>query len=422
MRGKASDVSELSATPAGGRAGWYGWWVLAAATALITLQSGVFVFGFGVFFVPLVAEFGWGRAVASGAVSLARLESGLLGPLQGWLIDRFGSRRVMLAGIPLFGLGFLLLSRVGSLSEYYLVYVLALSVGGSLGFFDPASAAVANWFVRRRGSALGFMSCGIGFGTVFVPLVAWVVSQLGWRQAAVVVALTVWTVGIPLALLIRHRPEPYGYLPDGAPRLAGGDGDEPEERAISGRQALRMPAFWILALSFTVRVTTTTATSLHLIPLMTDLGLAAELAGVMTTALGGLSIVGRLGFGWLGDRLGQKGVYAGGLVALMVGFLVLASARGLLEIAIFLLLYGPAYGGLAAQMLALRGQYFGRRSFATIGGLMAPVMTLGTITGPVYAGWIFDTTGSYRLALVSFAAMQLVALALLWKLPRPRPS
>jgi OFA family oxalate/formate antiporter-like MFS transporter len=142
----------------------------------------------------------------------------------------------------------------------------------------------------------------------------------------------------------------------------------------------------------------------------------------MTTALGGLSIVGRLGFGWLGDRLGQKAVYAGGLIALMVGFVVLAGARGLVEIAIFLLLYGPAYGGLAAQMLALRGQFFGRRSFATIGGLMAPVMTLGTITGPVYAGWIFDTTGSYRLAMLSFAAMMLLALALLWKLPRPRVS
>src|SRR5437867_266742 len=129
---------------------WYGWWLLAAATAAITLQSGVYVFGFGVFFLPIVAEFGWSRAAASGAVSLARLENGLTGPLEGWLIDRWGPRRVMLVGIPLLALGFLAFSRVDSLLGYYVVYVGMLSLGSSLGFFNPCSAAVANWFVRRR--------------------------------------------------------------------------------------------------------------------------------------------------------------------------------------------------------------------------------------------------------------------------------
>lgn len=396
---------------------WYGWWLLAAATAAITLQSGVYVFGFGVFFLPIVAEFGWSRAAASGAVSLARLENGLTGPLEGWLIDRWGPRRVMLVGIPLLALGFLALSRVDSLLGYYVVYVGMLSLGSSLGFFNPCSAAVANWFVRRRAFALGLMSCGIGCGTVLVPAVAWLVEGLGWRSAALVLGAATLAIGLPLATAIRHRPEPYGERPDGAP--PGADPPVPRrELAVGARQALRMPEFWILSVLFAVRLMVTTAVSLHLIPLVTDTGLGIQAAALMTTVLGVLSIAGRLCFGWLGDRWGSKPTYALGLVALVVGLVVLANARSLEVVLLALLFYAPAYGGLAALMLSLRGEYFGRRSFATIGGLMAPVMTLGTLTGPVFAGWVFDTTGSYRPAMYAFAALTVLALLCLMPLRR----
>jgi MFS family permease len=398
---------------------WYGWWLLAATTAVITLQSGVYVFGFGLFFVPIVAELGLSRAAGSGAVSLARLEGGLIGPIEGYLIDRWGPRRVMLVGIPLFALGFLALSQVDSLLSYYLVYVLLLSLGGSLGFFNPCSAAVANWFVRRRGFALGLMSSGIGLGTALVPALAWLIGQVGWRSAAAVVGVVVLLVGVPLATVVRHRPEPYGHQPDGAPtptHLVARD-DEP---AIPARVALRTRPFWILATSFGVRVMTTSAVSLHLIPLMTDLGIEAESAALMITALGLSSIVGRLGLGWLGDRWGQKRAYAFALVMVLVGFLLLANASTLWHVALFIALYGPSYGGLAALMLSLRGDYFGRRSFATIGGLMSPVMTVGTLAGPVFAGLVFDTTGSYSIALYAFAGLMVVALALLRLLTPPR--
>ena len=398
---------------------WYGWWLLAATTAAITLQSGVYVFGFGAFFVPIVAELGLSRAAASGAVSLARLEGGLIGPLEGYLIDRWGPRRVMLVGIPLFALGFLALSRVDSLLSYYLVYVLMLSLGSSLGFFNPCSAAVANWFVRRRGFALGLMSCGIGLGTALVPAVAWLIGQVGWRSASAIVGVVVLVVGVPLAMAVRHRPEPYGYQPDGAPSATGA-GAQFDEPSIPARKALRSRHFWVLAVSFGVRVMTTSAVSLHLIPLMTDIGLSAETAALMTTALGLSSIVGRLGLGWLGDRWGQKPAYALGLVTVLLGFVVLAEATTIWHVALFILLYGPSYGGLAALMLSLRGMYFGRRSFATIGGLMSPVMTVGTLAGPVFAGLVFDTTGSYRIALYVFAGLMLAALALLRLLTPPK--
>jgi len=396
---------------------WYGWWLVGITTTLIALQSAVYVFGFGVFFAPMVADFGWSRAAASGAISLARLEGALTGPLEGWLIDRHGPRRIMLIGVPLFVVGWIALSRVDSLLAYYLVYVVLLSLGSSLGFFNACSTAVANWFVRRRSLALGIMSCGIGIGALFVPGVSALVESLGWRQAAVLVGAIVLCVAIPLVWLVRHRPERYGLAPDGVVATAA----RPEEPTLTARQALRSAAFWILAVSFGIRIMATTAISLHFIPLMIDIGLGTATAAWATAVLGVVSIVGRLAMGALADRIGQRTVYAGGLVALAASFIVLAGADSLPLIAIFLALYGPAYGGLATLMLSIRADYFGRQSFATIGGLMTPVMTIGTLTGPIFAGWVFDTSGSYRGALHAFAGAMVLALVLLRFLPA-RPA
>jgi MFS family permease len=396
----------------------YRWWLVAITTTLISLQSAVFVFGFGVFFAPIVAEMGWSRAAASAAVSLARLEGAMTGPLEGWLIDRFGPRRIMFIGVPLFALGWVALSQVDALVGYYLVYVLLLSFGGSLGFFTACSTAVANWFVQRRALAFGVMSSGIGIGTLFVPAVSSLVESVGWRGAAPIVGVVVLAIALPLVALIRRSPEHYGQMPDGAAVDSTAPTDEP---AITARQAVGMPAFWILAVSFGVRIMTTTAVSLHFIPLVIDIGLGASMAAWATAALGLVSIGGRLGFGWLADRWGQRTVYALGLVSLMASFVVLANAHSIEGIALFLLLYAPAYGGLATLMLSFRADYFGRRSFATIGGLMTPVMTLGTLSGPVFAGWVYDTTGTYRLALYVFAGLMAVALALMALLQK-RPA
>lgn len=407
---------------------WYGWWVLIAATSAITLESGALIFGFSVFFVPIVQEFGWSRAAAAAGSSLARLESGIFGPVEGWLIDRLGARRAMLVGIPIFGFGFILMSQMHSLIEFYVIYIVCFSFAASIGFFNSCSAAVANWFIRRRSLALGIMSSGIGLGTLLVPGVAWLINEYGWRNAAITIGITTWVIGIPLALMMRHRPEDSGNHPDGdPPRIVAaadsidrtGYGPQHVELAINGRQAIRMPTFWILAFSFALRLMATAAVSLHMFPFMVDIGIPLEMAGIMTTVLGVLGIFGRLGYGWLGIHWGEKRTYAMGLISLIIGFVVLAFTTSIIGIVISLVFYAPAYGGLATQMLVLRGRYFGRRSFATIGGLMAPVLTLGTITGPIYAGWLYDTTGSYRVAFMSFAVLMVLALALLWILPRP---
>lgn len=415
---------------------FYGWWVLASCSVVASLVSATQSYGFSLFFVPLTAEFGWSRAALSGVMSLARLEGGFLGPLEGVLVDRFGPRRMMLIGIPIITLGFILMSRLDDVAAalaldplivFYGVWVLFIAGGTALGTSTPAQTAVANWFVRRRGLALGIYSSSIGIGAAsLVPFLAHIIDTEGWRTAALVAGGTALGIGIPAALVVRHRPEDYGYLPDGdtqagparpAPRAQRGVAPEQE---FTIRQAVATRAFWVLAFGFGFRVMVTSAVIIHLPALLQDMGYAPVEAASAVSAVAALSVAGRLGLGWLGDRLEKRRVYVGALAAMAAGLLLLAFAAHTWQVLLFLLLYSPAYGGLASLQLALRGDFFGRRAFATIAGAMGPITTLGTITGPLFAGVAFDLSGSYRIAMLVFAAATALNMVLMFSLRRPR--
>ena len=418
---------------------FYGWWILIAGTSIMTVVGTTNTYGLSLFFIPLITQFGWSRAALSGALSLARLESGLIGPLEGFLVDRFGPRKMMLLGVPLIAVGFYLLSRLEDITAFtgwdalilfYTIYVLGITLGSSLGTSMAASTAVANWFIRRRGTALGILSAGVGIGAgLWVPVIGMVLARTSWEQASVFAAFLVLIVGIPAAFVMRHRPEDYGYLPDGetAPAedatAANSERTQARPRVVEEeftvRQALSTPAFWVLAFSFAMRVMVTSAVTLHLVPLLSDMGRSPLEAAFALSAQAILSIIGRIGLGYIGDRFDKKVVYTAALLVLLVGVLVLAFATEVWQVGIFLVLYAPAYGGAAALMSALRGDYFGRRAFATIAGAMTPINTLGTISGPLFAGLVYDNTGSYQIAMFTFAAIVAVNLVLLQMLRRP---
>jgi len=408
---------------------FYGYWIVLAGSVLAAINGGLHFFGSSVFFKPIIDELGTNRAVLSGAFSLARLEGGLIGPLEGWLIDKFGPRKVLLLGIPLFATGFVLLSFVNSVFMFYVVFVLCLSFGSSLSSVAPASAAVANWFIRKRSSMLGFMLAGVGMGGAIVPVVTLLVSTFGWRAASVTLGVIVLVIGLPMATVIRHKPEQYGYLPDGdlpnrKPTADGvedqtGEIIEEEEEGLSVKEALRTPAFWFMSLAFSLRVGVTGSVSLHFIPFMTDLGISLTTAGLMVSALGVVGVVGRLGFGWLGDIFPKRFVVTAGLIQLTIGMLILAFSTTLWHVVLALLFYAPSYGGLATMMFAMRAEYFGRRAFATIQGFMGSVLVLGTVSGPIYAGWIFDVTQSYRIAFLTFAVASASAILLILAARKP---
>ena len=183
----------------------------------MSIASGINFHGFGNFIIPLSEEFGWSYATISIVFSLARLESGMIGPVEGWAVDRLGPRRLMLIGLPLMGIGYIAMSQINSLAAFLFVYIFLIALGNSLGMSTPITAAAANWFNKKRGLAFGIMWSGVGLGGLFVPAVGWIVSEYGWRDAAMIVGIVIIIVGIPIASVMRHRPEQYGYYPDGQP-------------------------------------------------------------------------------------------------------------------------------------------------------------------------------------------------------------
>lgn len=407
---------------------FYGWWIVLAGTVGMVLQGGLYFYGFSVFFVPLVNEFGWTRAAISGVFSLSRLESGLAGPVEGYLTDRFGPRKLMFLGIVLMGLGFVLLSRVDSIVLFYIVFIFMVALGTSLGTQTPVATAIGNWFIRKRGLAFGVYHVGVGVGGLVVPLLAWLITQTGWRTAAVVIGVVVWVCGIPLSMIMRHKPEQYGYLPDGdtvarsesTPSHAREAGKASlSEMDFTPVEALKTSAFWLLSFAFALRITATNGVALHLIPYLVDVGFTPEMAAMLLGAVGVMSILGRGGIGWLGDVLDKRYVLAVSHGVIALGILLLMGVQSLWSAALFLIVFTPPYGGAIPLSFAIRGEYFGRKAFGTISGFFGIVQMLGTVGGPLLAGYIFDVTGSYHLAFLLFIVICVLSLVLVLLARRP---
>ncbi len=406
--------------------------------------SGAFsYYGFSAFFTPLIREFGWSRAALSGAVSVSRLEGGILALPVGILLDRFGPRKIMFFGIFVTGLGYIVLSQVNSLLTFYLVFVILVQGGGSFGFGNAVNVAVANWFRKKRGRAMGIITMGLSFGGAAVPVVAWIIANFGWRTAAVVAGLLLWGFGFPLATLVRHRPQPYGYLPDGdtpqpgtsvnATDLQSTDKREgssdvkvveinlDEEVNFSPMQAIRTMAFWSIAMTFAARHLVTGSVAVHLLPyLIQDRSLDATVAATVVGLMAIIGAPGRVLFGWLGDRTDKRYVMAGCFIFQSVGITALNLVPGWTGIALFLGLYAPTYSGVLPLIPAIQAEYFGPERFGTIRGMMTPVGLIGTVIGPVFAGYVKDVTGSYEIALTAFAVSNLLALTFIMLTRRPK--
>ena len=193
---------------------FYGWWIVVGGFLIQALNGGLLFHAFSAYILPLQAAFGWNRTQATTAFAMARAESGILGPIQGWLIDRYGPRTIMRIGNTLFGLGFILFSRMDSLLTFYASFAV-LALGSSLGGFMPIATTVTNWFVRRRSAALGIMLSGMGVGGLMIPGLVWFLSRYGWRATALMSGILVLVIGLPATQLMRRRPEDHGLLPDG---------------------------------------------------------------------------------------------------------------------------------------------------------------------------------------------------------------
>ncbi len=388
------------------------------------MGGGFYYYGFTAFFIPVAEEFEVGRGTLSLVFGLAGLEGAALGPLQGWVVDRYGPRRIMFAGIAVMGTGFLLLSYAQSIVMLFVYFIVFIAIGAGMGLMSPSFAAVANWFIRRRGAALGIAMSGIALGAVLVSLTNFLVETYDWRGAARIIAILVWVIGFPLASLMRHRPEQYGMLPDGAEEpKSTPEGADPAlgEIDFTAREALATSAFWLIHLFFLMGIFVRTGISVHFIPAMDDKGLSATTAAALLGVFGLLSIPGRFLGGLLGDLFEKRVVTAATAGVQGVAMLLFAWADGIWQITIFLVIYAAAQGGAGPLMFAIRGEYFGRRGFATIGGLGSMLLVFGTIGGPVFAGFSYDATNSYRLVFLTFAGISFISMVPMLLAKRPVP-
>lgn len=411
---------------------FYGWWVVAAGFAVQATVGALLFHPFGLYVVEFEQQFGWNRTRLSIAFSLARVEDGLLGPVQGWLIDRFGPRAVMRVGVVLFALGFVAFGMMNSLLTFYLTFLL-MAIGAAFAGFLSVTTAVVNWFVRRRTLAVGIALIGIAGGGLATPAIALLIEDVGWRGTAFVSAAIVLVVGLPASQLVRHRPEDYGLRPDGDPApsaVAGPDGAAPSpapplEVNATARQALRSRAFWAISFAHAAALLVVSAVMVHFVAHVGEaLDYSRAQAASLITLLTVMVIIGQVGGGWLGDRASSRLLIAVCLLGHAIAMLLLTFATSLWMVVAFALLHGVAWGVRGPVILAMRAEYFGAHSFGTIMGFSSVITMLGMIVGPIFAGAIYDGTGSYEigftlLALIAGAGSLLMLLA---GSPPPRPA
>ncbi len=411
---------------------FYGWWIVAAGLIIAILQGAFYVYGFGVLYVPLLKALGTTRAALGGVIGLSRVEGGLIAPIAGWLIDRYGPRRLLFLGLTVMGLGFLALSRITALWQLYAVF-LFLAAGSSFGSLRPVQVSVANWFIRKRSRAFGFLLAGFSIGGSLGWALAWLIETFGWRTSAVIGGLSFWIIGFPMAWVVRHRPEQMGLLPDGVPPIAGRSpvasiDERPEEQGprppqekepleveFTPRQALRTRAFWMLAIAGGVWSAVVTVTTLYQIPfLKEELGASLVVAATIASIYSFVGIPGRIVFGWLGDLINIRLLLVGTYLIQVLGLVTLSLIPNLGWAPLYILLLAPAYGGSIPLRSAILAQYYGRRNFGTITGLLQVVDLPGAFAGPIFVGWVYDTFGSYRPGFQIIAFLLVIgALAVL---------
>lgn len=392
---------------------FYGWYMVASGFLLIFFTTGIGVYGFAAFLGPIVRHFGWSQAITAGAFSLRSVESGSLSPLMGYLADRVGPRPILVAGFVIEGFGFILLSQVQSLWQFYAAFAI-LALGLSGGSFLIVSTALNSWFVRLRGRAFALMLMGAAFGGPFLSLFIWLVAVLGWRGALILAGVSLWVFCIPLSLVMRRRPEVYGLRPDGDP-----DGGARMEQRDPGRvvasapevqlkvgSVLRSRSYWQYVLAVNFQTASFGALVLFQVLALESFGLTLPQTAVVVTVWTLASIPGRLVAGFLSDILDKRLVLGGSIALQIIGALIFLTVGGLWMGLAYALVHGVGWGASNPSRLALQGEYWGRNIFGVLMGIQQTVGSAIGVVAPIFVGRWYDLRQDYHGAfLILFAPL-----------------
>lgn len=392
---------------------FYGWWIVFACFCIAFTVSGIVFYGFTAFFEPIVKEFGWNYTQVSFAYSLRGMEMGLVAPLVGLLADWLGTRKLLLISAIMVGAGLVLLSYTQSLLMFYGAMLLIAFGGGSSTLVT--TTAVAQWFYRDIGKAMAVMSAGFGASGLLLPLIVGVVDLYGWRTALLILGISIWLVGVPLALVVRDSPEKYGLAPDGLTHYAGNIERDPDEDLpkASYLTILKDRSFLYLNLSEVIRNMVLTSVVIHIMPYLSSVGITRSSAGLIAAAIPVLSIIGRFAFGWLCDIFNKRLIMLMGFFIMALGTLAFAFIHLPLMLISFLLLFTFGFGGLTVMRGIMIRTHYDKRVFGSMMGIMMGFAAVGGIIGPTLTGWIFDMTADYRFAWMGFCALLLLCMQLI---------
>jgi len=392
----------------------YGYVIAAACFGIQAIGVGTYV-SYGVFFNPLVSEFGWSRAAISGASSLAFFLMGLFGILVGRLNDRMGPRIVMTVTGLLFGLGHLLMSRLCAVWQLYVFYGVIIGIG--LSSVDViALTTTARWFVRKRGIMTGIVKIGTGAGQFIMPLVAsMLITSYGWRISYLIIGAAVLLLLISIAQLLRRDPSQIGPLPDCENDVSGCKPGSAGE-GLSLNEALHTRQFWTICAVNLAIVFCFMTIIVHIVPHAQDIRVSATKAASVLSTIGGVSMAGRFITGIAIDRIGSKRAMLLCFILLLAGLLWLQIAQELWMLYLFAVIYGIAHGGYFTTMSPIVAEFFGIRAHGVLFGIVAFGGGIGGGIGPILAGYIFDITSGYSPAFwlcTCISALGLVLLLLL---------
>ena len=434
---------------------FYGWWLVVISGFTMTVATVPLYHAMAIWSVALESHFGWSRGQLGLALTFTRIEGGLMGPLEGYLTDRLGARRMVLIGLLILGVGFLAFAGVRNLWMFYVAFII-MALGQGLGSWLPLITTLNNWFVRRRTMAMGWSNVGSRLGALLlVPAIAWAIDpeqiRLGWQLTALILGVFILIVAFPLSRMIRNQPQDYGQLPDGAPAEPPPDStaataaaavptptvpstnlpgraDTPRPAAgsaqrrpasvspaaataaaadgdLTAQQALRTPAFWFISFGHGFTAMVILAIMTHLGLLLKDAGFDVQTTGWIVTAYTATAMVFQLVGGYVGDR-GPKNLALFVFSTIQAGAVaLLALSSGRLMFYLFAVLFGMGFGGLNPLATAIRGEYFGRASFGRILGLSSVPMNVLLLIGSPMAGYMRDAQGSYQMAFLILAGL-----------------
>ena len=425
-------ISQIAYLPHRVRRVYYGWWLVGISSFIRTSSVPLF-HAMGLWFVALEAQFGWNRTQLSLAFAFTRVEGGLLGPVEGYLTDRLGVRRLVLIGLLIMGAGFLFFAQVSHLWMFYLAFLI-MALGQGLSGWLPITTMLNNWFVRRRAMAMGWSNSGSRLGgLLLVPLLAWAIDpdygRLGWTLTATILGVFFLVAALPVSRLLRNRPEDYNLRPDGEtqepPPLAADGAAAIEQLSLDSPdftvgQAIRTKAFWYISLGHSLTAMVIVSLMTHLAPLLTDEGFSLQTAGWVVSVYTGVSMVFQVVGGYVGGRVPKN-------VAMFVFSSIQASAMLIIVffpsnigmVYLFAVLFGVGFGGTSPLATSIRGDYFGRASFGKILGISSVPMNILLLGASPFAGLMYDLKGNYTIAFEALAGLNFLGAVLLLMARKP---